>query len=240
VGFKWVCPGKTTTTLPINRKGDMMDKPIDNFWKTRLTDLKKVLDSNNFQTFVAESTDEAKKIVLEKIIPETAPKSVSWGGSLTFTATGLYDTLKKRSDLEVLDTFEKNLAPEKSLERRRRSLLVDLFITGSNAVTEAGQLVNLDMIGNRIGGITFGPKHVIILVGRNKIVPDLDAAMFRIKNYAAPVNTMRLDKKTPCAKTSYCEECKSPDRICNTWTITEKSFPKKRVKVILINDDLGF
>ena len=217
-----------------------MDKPIDNFWKTRLTDLKKVLDSNNFQTFVAESTDEAKKIVLEKIIPETAPKSVSWGGSLTFTATGLYDTLKKRSDLEVLDTFEKNLAPEKSLERRRRSLLVDLFITGSNAVTEAGQLVNLDMIGNRIGGITFGPKHVIILVGRNKIVPDLDAAMFRIKNYAAPVNTMRLDKKTPCAKTSYCEECKSPDRICNTWTITEKSFPKKRVKVILINDDLGF
>lgn len=217
-----------------------MDKPIDKFWRTRLTDLKKVLDSNNFETFVAENIDEAKNIVLEKIIPETSPTSVSWGGSLTFTATGLYDTLKKRGDLKVLDTFEKNLTPEESLERRRRSLLVDLFITGSNAVTEIGQLVNLDMIGNRICGITFGPKHVIILVGRNKIVPDLDAAMFRIKNYAAPVNTMRLDKKTPCAKTSYCEECKSPDRICNTWTITEKSFPKGRVKVILINDDLGF
>jgi len=194
-----------------------MDKPIDKFWKTRLTDLKNALDSNNFQAFVAENTDEAKKIVLEKIIPDIAPRSVSWGGSLTFTATGLYDALKKRSDLKV-----------------------DLFITGSNAVTETGQLVNLDMIGNRIGGITFGPKHVIILAGRNKIVPDLDAAMFRIKNYAAPVNTMRLNKKTPCAKTSYCEECKSPDRICNTWTITEKSFPKGRVKVVLINDDLGF
>jgi LUD domain len=217
-----------------------MDKPIDKFWRTRLTDLKKVLDSNNFEAFVAENIDEVKNIVLEKIIPEISPKSVSWGGSLTFTATGLYDTLKKRSDLKVLDTFEKNLTPEESLERRRRSLLVDLFITGSNAVTEIGQLVNLDMIGNRICGITFGPKHVIILAGRNKIVPDLDAAMFRIKNYAAPVNTMRLDKKTPCAKTSYCEECKSPDRICNTWTITEKSFPKGRVKVILINDDLGF
>ncbi len=217
-----------------------MEKPIDNFWRTRLTDLKEVLDSNNFETFVAENVDEAKKIVLEKIIPEISPTSVSWGGSLTFTATGLYDTLKKRGDLKVLDTFEKNLTPEESLERRRRSLLVDLFITGSNAVTETGQLVNLDMIGNRIGGITFGPKNVIILAGRNKIVPDLDAAMFRIKNYAAPVNTMRLDKKTPCAKTSYCEECKSPDRICNTWTITEKSFPKGRVKVILINDNLGF
>ena len=217
-----------------------MDRSIDKFWRTRLADLKKVLDSNNFQTFLAETTEEAKNIVLEKIIPDIAPKSVSWGGSLTFTGTGLYDVLKKRSDFTVLDTFEKKLSPEESLDRRRQSLLVDLFITGSNAVTEAGQLVNLDMIGNRIGGITFGPKHVIILVGRNKIVPDLDAAMFRIKNYAAPVNTMRLGKKTPCAKTSYCEECKSPDRICNTWTITEKSFPKGRVKVVLINNDLGF
>ena len=76
--------------------------------------------------------------------------------------------------------------------------------------------------------------------GRNKIVADLDEAMYRIKNYAAPVNAMRLDKKTPCVTSSYCEECKSPDRICNTWTITEKSFPKGRVKVILINEDLGF
>jgi hypothetical protein len=155
-------------------------------------------------------------------------------------ATGLYDALKNDNDLNILDTYDKTLSPEESLERRRQSLLVDLFITGSNAVTESGQLVNLDMIGNRVGALTFGPKNVIILVGRNKIVPDLDEAMFRIKNYAAPVNTMRLEKKTPCAKTSFCVDCKSPDRICNTWTITEKSFPKKRVKIILINKDLGF
>ena len=217
-----------------------MEKPIENYWKTRMTDLKEVLDANNFETFIVENTDEAKSIVLEKIIPEIAPKSVSWGGSLTFVATGLYDVLKNNNDLNVLDTYDKTLCPEESLERRRQSLLVDLFITGSNAVTETGQLVNLDMIGNRVGALTFGPKNVIILVGRNKIVPDLDEAMFRIKNYAAPVNTMRLDKKTPCAKTSFCGDCKSPDRICNTWTITEKSFPKGRVKVILINQDQGF
>jgi len=217
-----------------------MDKPIENYWKTRLTDLKEVLDANNFETFIAESTDAARSIVLEKIIPKLAPKSVSWGGSITFVATGLYDLLKKNNDLNVLDTYDKNLSPEEGLERRRQSLLVDLFITGSNAVTEAGQLVNLDMFGNRICGITFGPKNVIVIVGRNKIVPDLDEAMFRIKNYAAPVNAMRLDKKTPCAKTSFCSDCKSPDRICNTWTITEKSFPKGRVKVVLINQDLGF
>jgi len=217
-----------------------MENPIENYWRARLTELKETLTENNFEVFVAENTDEAKSIVLEKIIPEIAPKSVSWGGSLTFVATGLYDILKNNHDLNVLDTYDKALSPEESLERRRQSLLVDLFITGSNAVTESGQLVNLDMIGNRVGALTFGPKNVIILVGRNKIVPDLDEAMFRIKNYAAPVNTMRLDKKTPCAKTSFCEDCKSPDRICNTWTITEKSFPKKRVRIILINKDLGF
>ncbi len=217
-----------------------MNKPIDTYWKTRLTDLKEALEANNFEVFVADDTNEAKTIVLEKIIPGTAAKSVSWGGSLTFIATGLYDYLKSKSGLDVLDTYEKELSPEESLERRRQSLLVDLFLTGTNAVTEVGQLVNLDMIGNRIAGITFGPKHVIILVGRNKIVSDLDQAMFRIKDYAAPVNVMRLDKKTPCAKTSFCEECKSPDRICNTWTITEKSFPKGRIKVVLINEDLGF
>lgn len=217
-----------------------MEKPIDVYWKTRLLELKEALTTNNFEAFVADNTDEAKSIVLENIIPKAAPKSVSWGGSVTFVATGLYDVLKKNSGLDVLDTYDKNLSPEESMERRRRSLLVDLFITGTNAVTESGQLVNLDMYGNRTGAIAFGPKHVIILVGRNKIVPDLDEAMFRIKNYAAPVNAMRLDKKTPCAKTSFCEYCKSPDRICNTWTITEKSFPKERVKVILINEDLGF
>jgi L-lactate utilization protein LutB len=217
-----------------------MEKPIENFWKTRLANLKEALEANNFEVFVADDAREAQKIVLEQIIPKTNAKSVSWGGSGTFVATGLYQVLKDSTDFEVLDTFDKNLSPEDSLERRRQSLLVDLFLTGTNAVTEGGQLVNLDMIGNRIGGITFGPKNVVILVGRNKIAADLDEAMLRVKDYAAPVNTMRLDKKTPCVKTSYCEECKSPDRICNTWTITEKSFPKGRTRVVLINEDLGF
>jgi len=217
-----------------------MDKPIENYWKIRLANLKEALESNNFEVFVADGIKEAKDIVLKKIIPKTEAKSVSWGGSVTFIATGLYQALKESSDMKVLDTYDKNLSPDETLERRRQSLLVDLYLTGTNAVTESGQLVNLDATGNRIGGITFGPKHVIILVGRNKITADLDEALFRVKNYAAPVNTMRLEKKTPCAKTSYCEECKSPDRICNTWTITEKSFPKGRVKVVLIDEDLGF
>ncbi|UCF94734.1 MAG: lactate utilization protein [Desulfobacterales bacterium] len=217
-----------------------MDKPIENFWQTRLNDLKTALEANNFDVFLAADVKEAHQIVLEKILPASGARTVSWGGSMTLMSSGLYEVLKERDDLERIDTFDKDIAPEAQTERRRQALLVDLFITGTNAVTETGQLVNLDMIGNRIGALTFGPKNVVVLVGRNKIVPDLNEAMFRVKNYVAPVNAMRLDKKTPCVKTSYCEECKSPDRICNTWTITEKSFPKGRVKVVLIDADVGF
>jgi len=216
-----------------------MDKPITNYWNKRLTDLKAALESNNFEVYLADNKDEAYKIVIEGIMPPLNAKTISWGGSMTFQATGLYKDLKSNSNLEVLDTFDKKIPPDQKNELRRQALLVDLFITGTNAVTETGQLVNLDMIGNRIGALTFGPKWVIILVGRNKIAADLDEAMFRVKNYVAPINSMRLDKKTPCVKTSYCEECKSPDRICNTWTITEKAFPKGRVKVVLINEDMG-
>lgn len=216
-----------------------MDKPVDNYWSKRLEDLKKALEENNFEVFLADNAAQASDIVREEILPKTGAKSVSWGGSMTFLDTGLYKSIKENSALEVLDTFDKNISPEENLERRRQSLLVDLFITGTNAVTETGQLINLDMTGNRVGAITFGPKNVVILLGRNKIVGDLDEALYRVKNYAAPTNAMRLDKKTPCVKTSYCEECKSPDRICNYWTITEKSFPKGRIKVVLINEDMG-
>jgi hypothetical protein len=216
-----------------------MDQPIENYGKLRLTDLKTALESNNFDVYLAENKQAACETVLKDIIPNLNARTISWGGSMTFIDTGLYAQLKENPDLEVLDTFDKKIPAEEMLERRRQALLADLFITGTNAVTETGQLVNLDMIGNRIGALTFGPKWVIVMVGRNKIAADLDEAMFRVKNYVAPVNSMRLDKKTPCVKTSYCEECKSPDRICNTWTITEKSFPKGRVKVVLINEDLG-
>jgi len=217
-----------------------MEQPAANYWSIRLKKLAHQLESNNFDVFLVDNAEDAAQLVIDKLIPELNPQRISWGGSMTFTASGLYDQLKQREDMEVLDTFDKTVPPEIFLERRRQSLLADLFITGTNAVTEDGQLVNLDMIGNRVAGLTFGPKHVLVLVGRNKIVPDLDDAMFRVKNFAAPVNAMRLDKKTPCVKTSTCEECKSPDRICNTWTITEKSFPKGRVKVVLINDEVGF
>jgi len=216
-----------------------MDKPLDNYWTIRLAELKTALEGNNFEVHLAADPAAAHAIVVDEILPKTGARSVGFGGSLTAVGTGLFHTLKSRPDIALIDTLDKQVPPEELMERRRKSLLVDLFITGSNAVTEDGQLVNLDMLGNRVAALTFGPKHVVVIVGRNKIVPSLEEAMFRVKNIAAPANAMRLDKKTPCVKTSYCEECKSPDRICNSWAITEKSFPKGRVKVVLINQELG-
>lgn len=218
-----------------------MENPIQRFWQVRLSHVEESLQGNNFEVFIAETTEEAKLIMKREILPGLKNiKTVARGDSLTFEATDMIELIDKNPVLEFIDPFEKGLSEEEMYERGRQALLSDLFFTGTNALTETGILVNLDGWGNRVAALAFGPKYVIVTVGRNKIVPELDDAMYRIKNYAAPVNAMRFDVKTPCVKTSFCADCKSPDRICTAWTITEKSFPKGRIKVILINQDLGF
>lgn len=216
-----------------------MEQFIENYWRMRIEAVSVELEQNNFKVAAVESAQEAARYFLEQLLPELKPATVAYGGSMTLGSTGLLDSLAKVDDLELIAPNAPNITPEEKIELRRRGLLVDLYLTGTNAVTEDGCLVNLDMIGNRIAALTFGPKKVVVFVGRNKIVPDLEAAMFRIKDYAAPTNAMRLNCKTPCVKTSECADCNSPGRICNTWTITEKSYPKERVTVVLINEDLG-
>ena len=212
---------------------------ISKYWERRLSDCKNSLEKNNFDAFIAETPSEAKRIVIDKILPLIDIKSVSWGDSLTLYSTEILEYFRSKSEIKLIETFAENISREKIMERRRKAILADLFFTGTNALVDSGMLVNLDMIGNRVGGITFGPKYVVIMVGRNKIVQNLDEAMKRIKNIAAPQNAIRHSQKPPCVKTSYCMDCKSPDRICNIWTIHEKSYPKGRIKVILINRDLG-
>ncbi len=217
-----------------------MQDPITQFWNLRLEVAKATLEKNNFEVHIAPDREAATTLVTETLLPAIAPASISWGGSKTFVETGLYAQMKAASGVTVLDTYDPALTGDEKLERRRQSLLVDLFVTGTNAITASGHLVNLDMIGNRIAALTFGPRNVLVLAGRNKLVADLEGAWERIKAYAAPVNSMRLEKKTPCAATGVCQDCKSPQRICNTWTITEKSFPPGRVRIVLINEALGF
>ncbi len=217
-----------------------MDNNIKMYWEQRLDECRKSLEENNFKTYLANDCKDAKRIVIEDILPQITVKTVSWGDSLTFHATEILDEMRRNPEIVVLETFAENVPREEIIERRRQALLTDLFFTGSNAITETGKLVNLDMVGNRTGAITFGPLNVVIFAGRNKIVPDVDAAMKRIRSYAAPANAIRHSSlDTPCIKTSRCIDCNSPDRICNSLTITEKSYPKGRIRVVLINEDHG-
>jgi len=209
------------------------------YWRDRLKNCREALQENGFEAFVAEDRVQARNIVLEEIFPRTDAKSASWGDSMTLHATGILDALLTYPGLSIVKTFEGGVPRAEIIERRRPALLVDFFITGTNAITECGKLVNLDMVGNRVAAIAFGPKTLVILVGRNKIVPDIAGAICRIMDYAASINAIRHEFKTSCAATSRCADCKSPQRLCNTWTITEKSFPKGRIKVVLINEELG-
>jgi L-lactate utilization protein LutC len=216
-----------------------METPTQKYWKLRLQSCKDALEKNNFEAFIAQTSADAGQIVIDQMLPEMNVKSVSWGDSLTIYESGVLEYFKKNSEITLIETFDEKASRKEIIERRRNALLSDLFFTGTNAVVECGVLVNLDMVGNRVGGMVFGPKWVVIMVGRNKIVSDLEQAMDRIKNLAAPANAIRHEQKTPCVKTSYCMDCNSPARICNIWTIHEKSYPKGRIKVILINQDLG-
>jgi hypothetical protein len=216
-----------------------MDNPVAAFHAKRLELVKKALLANRFEAYVVPDGAAARRLVLGQLIPETGAKSFSFGGSGTVAALGLVQALLDNPDYRVLNTTDKSLSAAEMYELRRQALLADCFLTGTNAVAETGQLVNLDMIGNRVGAMHFGPRHVIVLAGRNKIVSGVEEGMRRVKRFAAPANAMRLDKKTPCAATGVCQDCKSPDRICNVWAITEKSFPAGRVKVVLIGEDLG-
>ncbi len=200
----------------------------------------RALEKNNFAVFCADDPDAARKIVLENILPEIIPiQTVSWGDSMTLHATGLLEHFFEDSSLSVIKTFDPTVPREVVIERRREALLSDLFLTGTNAVTLDGKLVNLDMVGNRVAGLTFGPRHVIVFVGTNKIVADLDAAFQRIKSIAAPANAVRHRFKTPCARTGRCMDCTSPQRICNVWSITERSWPAGRIRVVFIGAELG-
>lgn len=198
------------------------------------------LEKNGFKVYSAADCGEARSLFWERIFPGVAPRTVAWGDSLTLEAVGLVPDLKARKDISLIETFGPGLSWDEKIERRRQALGVDLFITGTNAVTEGGELVNLDMIGNRTGGISFGPRAVAIFVGANKVVPTVEAAMDRVKRISAPRNAKRhATFRTPCQVTGACSNCSSPDRICNTWSIVEKCFPKGRISVVLIDEELG-
>lgn len=201
---------------------------------------KKALEKNNFEVYIVENSEEAASLFFDQILPQIKPGIISWGDSMTMHSTGIIERIRLSNEYTIIDTFDKTISREEQIEQRRQALLSDLFLTGTNAVTEKGQLVNLDMVGNRVTGITFGPRNVVLFIGKNKLVKNINDAMTRIRTLSAPLNMKRHPFfKAPCQVTGTCHDCSSPQRICNTWTITEKSYPKGRIKIILINEELG-
>jgi L-lactate utilization protein LutB len=194
------------------------------------------LQKNGFEAVYCESKQEA----YENIINAAQNAStVGFGGSATIEELQVEAELRKM-DKEILRHNLPQLSPDEKMEVRRRQLTCDLFLTSSNAITLAGKLVNIDGNGNRVGAMSFGPKKVIIVVGRNKIVEDTEAALKRIKEYAAPPNARRLNKKTPCAVTGFCSDCDSPDRICRITVILDRMPSASDIRVLVVNEDLGY
>jgi len=161
-------------------------------------------------------------------------------GSMTAVSMDLWPRVAKIPGVEVIDPFQPGLSFEDSLEPRRKGLLADVMITSTNALTLDGKLVNLDGLGNRVAAMIFGPKKVILIAGMNKVVPDVETAMARIKHYSGPVNATRMNIQTPCAENGICVDCKAPARICNIWSVIERQRIKGRIHVKLVGENLGY
>ena len=192
----------------------------------------KGLASRNMTGYYAKTGEEALRIALS-LIPEGS--TVTRGGCMSAAQIGLDDALQAGNY-----TF---VDGDKTEDKRKAALMAydcDVFIASANAMTEDGVLVNIDGNANRVSAIAFGPRKVIFIVGMNKVTKDVDAAMKRARNEAAPINAQRFGLDTPCAKTGSCMNCKSPDTICCQFLITRYSKHKDRIHVILVDEQLGF
>ncbi len=193
------------------------------------------LESRNMEGFYAETKEGALKKALE-LIPEGS--TVAWGGSMSIAEIGLKQAICEGNYKEL--NRDDALSREEKRKIELASYDADFYLSSANAISEDGVMVNVDGFANRVSAIAAGPRNVIMIVGMNKVVKDVENAVSRARNEAAPINAQRFDVDTPCSKKGACFDCKSPDCICCQIMITRFSKLPKRIKVILVNDDLGF
>ena len=194
----------------------------------------KALEKRHFEAYYVSTAAEAVEKVVELIPKE---HTVSWGGTATVDALGI----KQRLAQEGIALIDRDTAqtPQERQEMLKKALTCGTFLMSSNAISEDGQLVNIDGMGNRVAALCFGPKQVIVVAGMNKVAGDLDSAMSRARHIAAPANVQRFDVKTPCAVTGQCGNCTSPDCICAQIVTTRFSKIPGRIKVVLVGEVLG-
>lgn len=198
--------------------------------------LVKIFSSKNINLIPVETEVEACDEII-KMIPQKS--SIGYGGSATLEQIGILDKFRQ-GDYVFYDRDKVVPFTKESYDLGHRAQQADYFISSSNAITEDGAIVNKDRTGNRVSALIYGPKQVIIVVGKNKITKNINEAMDRIKTIAAPLNAKRKNFKTPCAETGLCSNCNVPDRLCCNTVIIERQFKKDRMTIILINKDLGY
>lgn len=209
--------------------------PKKKFYETAAETLIKNLDKRGMEAYYVDNKDDALKMALRFVTPGS---SVSWGGSMSINEIGLISALKA-CDCTVLDRTVPKTEDEKK-EFFAKVAVCDYYFMSTNAITMNGELVNIDGTGNRVASLIFGPSNVIIIAGMNKVADNLESAIDRARNTAAPMNTIRLDRKTPCTQVGRCMDCMSPDCICNQFVVTRRSAPAGRIKIILVGEELGY
>jgi L-lactate utilization protein LutB len=195
------------------------------------------LDKNGFRALYCATPQEA----FDYIVAEAAEVgSVGFGGSMSITGLGVEACLREQGK-EILNHSAPGLSRDERVEVMRRQLTCDLFLSGCNALTLSGELVNIDATGNRVAAMFFGPRKVIVVAGRNKLVDGTaQDAIVRVKSWASPPNAKRLNFNTPCARTGFCSNCNSPDRICRVTTVIDRKPRMTDLHVLVVNADMGF
>ncbi len=194
------------------------------------------LKKNNIDAYYVHTSKEALDLVESMLVQGSV---VTCGGSVTLAETGI-DNLLKNGKYEFLDRARPGITPEESHAVMRKAFMADYYVIGTNGITENGELFFIDGNGNRVAAVAYGPKNVIVIAGYNKITEDAEEARRRTKRIAAPANAYRIGAKTPCSEMGYCTDCNSPDRICGDELLVGYQRMGNRIKVILIDEELGF
>ena len=213
-----------------------MEENLERLLKVKENQLIKAFENNNMSCMIVKNKEELQTYLKSILVNQ---KKVAVGGSVTLNQLGVIDLIRQ-SDVDFVDRYAPELSREEMMEKFREGLLSDIFITSTNAMTLDGCLYNVDGTGNRVSAMIFGPKEVIVIAGMNKLCVDEQEAIKRIREYSAPANAMRLNKKTPCTKTGTCMDCHSHDRICSSYVKLGHQTQVNRIKVILVEENLGY
>ena len=210
--------------------------PKKQYYENVAATIIKNLEKRRMNGFYCADKESAIAKVLE-LMP--AGSSVGWGGSMTLKDNGFFDAITDANAYQIID---RDTAKTKEEEKKIYSEIcaANFFLMSTNAITLNGELVNVDGRGNRVSFLCYGPDHVIVVAGMNKVVTDVESGIKRVRNMAAPPNCVRLNKKTPCSVTGTCADCFSPDCICAQTVVTRLSFYPGRINVILVGEELGY